>query len=167
MTDDRLPGMLPERPALTGFLDWNRAVAANKIRGLSEPDARRIMTPTGLSPLGLVQHLAWAERLWFRFRFTGEEIPDIEAIGGDNSPTFVVADGATVASVIADYEAECDRSRSVTDAAPSLDEVAVREHRIYGRTSLRWILLHMIEETARHAGHLDLMREELDGTTGS
>ena len=166
MTDDRLPGVLPERPALAGFLDWYRAVATNKIRGLSDESARRILTPTGLSPLGVVQHLVWAERLWFRFRFAGEDVPGVD-VGPDNAPTFVVADGTTVASVIAEYEAECERSRAVTDAAPSLDEVAVHEHRIYGNTSLRWIIVHMIEETARHVGHLDIMREHLDGSTGS
>jgi len=164
--DDRLSAMRPERPTLTGFLDWNRAVAANKLRGLGDDDARRLLTPTGLSALGILSHLAWAERLWFRFRFAGEELEGVEMIAGDNSPTFVVADGTTVAEVISAYEEECERSRRIADAAPSLDDLAVHVHRIYGKTSLRWILVHMIEETARHAGHLDLMREGLDGSTG-
>ena len=57
-------------------------------------------------------------------------------------------------------------SRKDVDAAPSLDQLSVGEHGVFGQVSLRWVLVHMIEETARHAGHLDLMREEIDGKTG-
>ena len=164
--DDRFAGRADERSMLIGFLDWFRDVAVNKVRGLSDDDARRVVTPSGLGMLGVIQHLGWAERLWFPWRFAGEEIPGIEAVGGDNSPTFVLAADATVESVVAGYEASCDRSRAVVDAAPSLDDLAARDHPIYGVVSLRWILVHLIEETARHAGHLDIMREQLDGRTG-
>jgi hypothetical protein len=164
--DDRFAGRADERPMLIGFLDWFRDVAVDKVLGLSDDDARRVMMPSGLGMLGVVQHLGWAERLWFPWRFAGEDVPGTETIGADNSSTFVLADDATVASVVAGYRASCDRSRAVVDAAPSLDAVAAREHSIYGVVSLRWILVHMIEETARHAGHLDIMREYLDGHTG-
>ncbi len=103
--DDRLLTQQGERDSLNAFLDWYRAVAANKIRGLSDEDAKRVMTPTGLCPLGVVAHLAWAERLWFRWRFAGEELDGVEH-SGDNSPTFQVAPSDTVASVIATYEDE-------------------------------------------------------------
>jgi Protein of unknown function (DUF664) len=162
---DRFAGRAAERPMLTGFLDWFRDVAVNKVRDLSDRDARRVVTPSGLGMLGVVQHLAWAERLWFPWRFAGEDVPGAD-VGADNTPTFVVADDATVAAVVADYAAACERSRGIVDAAPSLDDVAAREHQIYGIVSLRWVLVHLIEETARHAGHLDIMREQLDGRTG-
>jgi hypothetical protein len=139
---DRFAGRADERPMLVGFLDWFRDVAVNKVRGVSDDDGRRVVTPSGLGMLGVVQHLAWAERLWFPWRFAGEDIPGIEAIGA------------------------CNRSRAVVAAAPSLDDTAAREHAIYGVVSLRWVLVHLIEETARHAGHLDIMREQLDGQTG-
>jgi uncharacterized damage-inducible protein DinB len=161
---DPLSTRAGELETLTGFLDWYRAVVANKVRGLSDGDAARVLTPSGLSPLGVLQHLTWAEALWFRFRFAGESL-DLPGTGGDNSPTFVVVPGTAVASVVAAYEEETERSRRIVAAAASLDEVALEESR-YGLTSLRWILVHMIEETARHAGHLDLMREQLDGTVG-
>jgi uncharacterized damage-inducible protein DinB len=164
--DDRLLTQQAEPESLNAFLDWYRAVAANKIRGLSDDDAKRIITPTGLCPLGVVAHLAWAERLWFRWRFAGEELEGVEH-GGDNSPTFQVAASDTVASVIAAYEDEAERARRIVAATPSLDQLAVRTSANYGIVSLRWLILHMIEETARHAGHLDIMRELIDGQTGS
>jgi hypothetical protein len=164
--DDRLLTQQGERDSLNAFLDWYRAVVANKIRGLSDDDAKRVMTPTGLCPLGVVAHLAWAERLWFRWRFAGEELEGVEH-SGDNSPTFQVGPGDTVASVLATYEDEGDRARLVVGATPSLDQLAIRTSKNYGIVSLRWLILHMIEETARHAGHLDIMRELIDGKTGS
>jgi hypothetical protein len=160
---DQLGVRRPERETLVGFLDWYRDVAIAKVDGLSLDQASKAMTSSGLSALGIVKHLTWAERLWFRFRFSGEDI-DVET-GGDNTPTFVVDPDDTVDGVVVAYREECERSRAIV-AAASLDDVAAREHRIYGHTSLRWIVVHLIEETARHAGHLDLIREQLDGKTG-
>jgi len=152
----------PERETLNGFADWYRQVVVNKVDGLSRDDATRVMTPTGLSPLGIVKHLAWAETGWFRDTFGGEsargDVPVDES--------FVVAPDDTVESVIASYRDACEHSRRVVRAAPLLDKLSARESSYRGRTSLRWILIHMIEETARHAGHLDIMREQIDGRTG-
>jgi hypothetical protein len=68
--------------------------------------------------------------------------------------------------VIAAYQAECAQSRRVVDAATTLDELSAHRSEVYGHVSLRWVLVHLLEETARHAGHLDIMRETLDGQTG-
>jgi len=154
-----------ERATLTGFLDWYRGVVARKADGLGREQAGRALAPSGLSVLGVIQHLGWAERLWFRWRFAGEDLdPDLRDDGG-NAHTFVVAPDASVDDVLAGYhEAQEDARRIV--AAASLDAIAAREHRLFGAVSLRWIVAHMIEETARHAGHLDLMRESIDGRTG-
>ena len=166
MSDSRLGGADDERTMLNGFLDWQRAVAERKVDGLSDADATRPMPPSGLSLLGIIQHLGWAECLWFPFRLAGEDV-DLEIKpGGGNDHTFLLAPDATVESVLAYYRAQTERARAVVAGIPSLDQLAAREHSRYGRVTMRWVLLHLIEETARHNGHLDLMREAIDGRTG-
>lgn len=163
MADRRLGGQGGERELLSGFLDWYRAVAEHKVEGLSRAQASEPMTPSGLSALGVVKHLAWAERLWFRWYFAGADVSLHP--GDDNSVTFRLDDDDTVPSVVAAYRAETQEAWAITNGAP-LDELSAREHELFGAVSLRWVLVHMLEETARHAGHLDLMRERLDGRTG-
>ena len=113
-----------------------------------------------------MKHLAWVERGWFQETFAGEAVPALDQPGDDNAVEFAVDPGDTVESVQAFYRGEVARSRAITNAAQSLDAPSAEETRLLGRVSLRWLLVHMIEETARHAGHLDIMREEIDGTTG-
>jgi Protein of unknown function (DUF664) len=161
-SSDHLGGRAGEFELLTGFLDWNRAVVANKVRGLSLPDASRVMTLTGLSPLGVVAHLAAVEVGWFAESFAGEPVDPMWETHG----SFLLTDDDTVSSVLEEYEASCTRSRRIVDAAPSFDALSVEAHEVWGQVSLRWVLMHMVEETARHAGHLDLMRETIDGSTG-
>jgi Protein of unknown function (DUF664) len=108
--------------------------------------------------LGLIKHAAVVEAGWFRYCFLGEDDPyaDDEGFGLDDSED--------VASVLALYRTECDRSRAAIRKA-SPDDPAARE--VGGRAiNLRYILIHMIEETARHAGHADILREQIDGSTG-
>lgn len=155
-----------EMTTLTGTLEWYRAVVENKVNGLSEEDARRVMTASGLTPLGVVKHLGWVERGWFRETFAGEPLAGLDQPAGDNSFEFVLDDGDSIQSVVAFYEDGARRSRLIVGAAPSLDALSAREAQFRGRVSLRWLLVHMIEETARHAGQLDLMREAIDGKTG-
>jgi uncharacterized damage-inducible protein DinB len=153
-----------ERELLTGFLDWYRAVVENKVTGLSYDDASRIMTPTGMSPLGIVKHLGDVERRWFRLRFAGEDVATLRT-EDDPDADFRVEPGDTVASVLDFYRRSAADARRITEGA-SLDATSASTSPHYGRVSLRWILVHMIEETARHAGHLDIMREQIDGKTG-
>jgi uncharacterized damage-inducible protein DinB len=155
---------MSERELLSGFLDWYRAVIENKVADLSRDEATRIMTPTGLSPLGIVKHLGDVERRWFRLRFAGEDVVTLRT-DDDPDADFRIDPSDTVASVLDFYGASAADSRRITDGA-SLDAMSVSDSPHYGRVSLRWILVHMIEETARHAGHLDLMREQIDGKTG-
>jgi hypothetical protein len=163
--DDILGVRRDERETVAGFLDWYRAVVERKVDGLSPDAARTVMTPTGMSPLGIVQHLGWAERGWFREIFAGE---DVESIDGedDNSAEFAVGTDDSVDSVLEFYRTEVEHSRRIVAESPSLDALSARPTKYREHVSLRWILVHMLEETARHAGHLDLMRETIDGTTG-
>ena len=142
-------------------LRWFRHVVVAKVEDLSLADAVRRPTVSELSPLGIVKHLGFAERNWFQVTFAAEDQPL-----PPHAETFVVGPDESVASVIAFYRAEAARSDAITEAAPSLDVPSARPHRRVGTVSLRWILLHMLEETARHAGHLDLMRETIDGQKG-
>jgi uncharacterized damage-inducible protein DinB len=147
---------------LSGFLDWYRSVVEHKVEGLMLDDATRFMTPTGLSPLGVVAHLAAVEVAWFDETFAGQPVDPV----WDDHGSFRISERDSVESVLDEYRRACGRSREVVAAASSLDDLSVRTHEVWGEVSLRWILVHMIEETARHAGHLDIMREAIDRRTG-
>ena len=162
MTTDHLGGRLDEREALVGFNDWYRGVIVDKVDGLALEDATRVMTPSGLSPLNIVGHLAACEIGWFFEKFGGGEIDPFWDPYGE----FQLQGDETVESMLALYARACDRSRAIVDGAESLDVRSAVPHDVWGHVTLRWVLLHMLEETARHAGHLDLMREQIDGSTG-
>lgn len=153
-----------EREQLTGFLDHQRATVVWKSSGLSDEQARRSLVPSELTTVaGLVSHLALNEEYWFGTVIDGrpdawedilEEDPDAEFRLGMREP---------LATVIARYAEMCDRNREIL-ARHGLDEVVSLPS---GRElTVRWVVVHMIEETARHAGHLDLLREMTDGLTG-
>jgi hypothetical protein len=163
--DDSLGVRRGERETLEGFLDWYRAVVERKVNGLTIDDATRPMTPTGMSALGVVKHLGWVERGWFRETFAGEDVEAID-VGGDNSAEFAIRSDDTIESVLDFYRTEVKESRRISGAAPSLDSLSAKETLYREHVSLRWVMVHMLEETARHAGHLDLMREEIDGQVG-
>ena len=162
MTTDHLGGRFEERDLVEGFNDWYRGVVVDKVDGLSLDDARRVMTPSGLSPLNIVGHLAACEIGWFFEKFGGGEIDPFWEPYGE----FELQGDETVESMLALYAEACGRSRAVVARAESLDELSSELHSVWGHVTLRWVMLHMLEETARHAGHLDLMREQIDGKTG-
>jgi hypothetical protein len=159
---DELGARDDERTMLVGFLDWYREVVVRKVQGLSTDDASVVMTPTGLSPLGVVAHLAAVEVGWFAETFAGEPVDPTWA----EHDAFRLTTTDTTSSVVEEYTAACDRARAIVNSTSSLDALAVESDQYLGHVSLRWVLLHMIEETARHAGHLDIMREAIDGQTG-
>jgi len=163
--DDILGFRLGERAMLVGFLDWYRSVVERKVDGLTLEQARTVMTPTGMSPLGIINHLGLVERDWFREIFSGADVGAID-MAGDNSADFAIGADDTVDSVLSFYRAEVDQSRQIVAEAPSLDVLSAKATELQQKVSLRWIMIHMLEETARHAGHLDLMRETIDGKTG-
>jgi hypothetical protein len=159
---DHLGARAEERAMLCGFLDWYRAVVERKVEGLTSEEATRIMTPTALSPLGVVAHLAAVEIGWFSETFAGNEVDPLWEDHGE----FRLRRDDTVDSVVVEYRNACDQSRAIVDRAAGLDDLSAVADDFRGNVSLRWILVHMIEETARHAGHLDIMREAIDGRTG-
>jgi uncharacterized damage-inducible protein DinB len=167
MTIERsLPsGAADERAMLTGFLDFHRATLATKCEGLTDAQLRQqAVPPSALSLLGLVRHMAEMEGQ-FRMVFTGEPMRGIWAPGPDLDvdAAFREVGTASAADAFAAWQAECENSRKLTDAAVSLDVGA----EFFGETwTLRWVLCHMIEEYARHNGHADLLQERIDGRTG-
>jgi uncharacterized damage-inducible protein DinB len=146
---------------LQAVLDWHRATLLYKCAGLTgEQLARRTVPPSGLSLLGLVRHMTKVERIWFRQRFAGEPVD--APFGSDPEAEFEAADPARAA---ADY-ARLTEEFKLVDAAvanASLDDTFTHNNEVM---SLRMIYLHMIEEYARHVGHADLLREQIDGATG-
>jgi len=162
-----LPPLFPEERSATGterhvlsaFLAYQRTVLAGKLNGLSEADARRRIVPSETTPIALVRHVTFVEREWFAGYLDGQPA----AVTPEDRDGWWVPPDATVASVIADYAAACAESDRIA-ARLSLDHHV--PHPRLGRVSLRWIYTHLIEETARHAGHLDILRELIDGVTG-
>ena len=149
---------------LTTWLDYHRDTLAWKCEGLTDDQLReRAVPPSSLSLLGLVRHMADVERGWFRRVLNGEDAP--YRYGTDPKPDAEFDDVATadVAAAFADWQADCERARELVAAASSLDVTGERRGE---RFSLRWILVHMIEEYARHNGHADLLRERIDGSVG-
>jgi uncharacterized damage-inducible protein DinB len=154
-----------ERETLTAFLDFQRATLAVKCAGLTAEQLRTAaVPPSGLSLLGLVRHMAEVERNWFRTVLEGEPMASIFAPGLDWERSFADVADASPYEALAAWEAECDHARSLVAAAPSLDVAGDRDG--HGTYSLRWVLIHLIEEYARHNGHADLLRERIDGATG-
>ena len=130
-----------------------------KADGLPEEQLRRVLVDSGTSILGLVQHLAETERYWFGYHLAGA------AWDADRECGMTVPIGRAAADVLADYRA------AVQDSDRAIRAVGDPEARFAvpvdgGRHTLRWVMAHMTSETARHAGHADILREQLDGTTG-
>lgn len=156
------PKTADERTTLRASLDLHRALLLWKLDGLSENDAKRAVVPSGTSMLGLVKHLAWVEQWWF-VDFIGGGFPDYPWSDDDPDADFRIEDDETIESVSQLYADSVAEANAVIDGAASLD---VTGEVGGGQRSLRWVLVHMIEETARHAGHADIIRELIDGTTG-
>lgn len=163
MTEKRIdpPWVAPEKETLLGFLEYHRATIAMKIEGLSEEDARRPIAPSTMSLLGIAKHLALVERYWFQDVFAGRDV-DYPWTDEDPDADFRIDDDELAAGVLAFYRAEAIKSDEIVRGA-ALDDTA--EFRNQPMT-LRWILAHLIEETARHSGQADIFRESIDGTTG-
>jgi len=151
-----------EREVLEAFLDFHRGVVSRKVADLPAHAAQRRLVSSQTTLAGLLRHLAVTERQWFQHVLAGHSSPPGE---GDSDPdsSWVVSEPDSVEELVAAYERECERSRAAA-TAHQLDHAVA--HPILGRVSLRWIYVHMIEETARHAGHADILRELTDGSTG-
>jgi hypothetical protein len=160
------PYAADEREMLVAYLDFQRESVVRKLEGLTEEQARIAPTETANSLIGLVSHLGWDEVWWFRMSFLGEK--DIAVPWSDDDPDgdLRVADDQTIDELVGFYRTSWARSNEIVRAASSLDDPAAFTTRTDGVPTLRWIINHMIEETARHAGHADITRELIDGSTG-
>jgi hypothetical protein len=144
-----------EKATLLGFLDYLRAAIAAKADGVPDPQVRAAGVPSGTSLLGLVKHLGCVER----FYFLGEDVDDWDA-------TLRPLPEETAAAVLADYREAVRRANQVIEACADLNASAPRAPGRRSAPSMRWVLVHMIEETGRHAGHADILREQIDGAVG-
>jgi uncharacterized damage-inducible protein DinB len=152
-----------ERQLLEAFLDFHRQVLVSKVDGISENEARHRRVPSKTTLAGLIKHMIGVERGWFQEVLAERKPEDIGPNVGGGEESWDLAENETVSSLIKEYEQTCEQSRQIAtrfaldDAVPEPD---------MGRVSLRWIYVHMIEETARHVGHADILREQTDGTAG-
>jgi hypothetical protein len=150
-----------ERTALLGFLQRQRDLVCWKLRGGRDEVLAAVATPTGLSLPGVVRHLTNVERSWLRDVFAGQHGLAYDWTDQDPEAEWRVPAGTRMADLLAGYVEESRQCDAVVAAARSLDAVSARRN-----LSLRWILLHLIEETARHLGHIDVLREQADGSNG-
>ena len=152
-----------EREMLGDWLDWHRATLLRKCAGLNAGQlAERAVPPSSLSLLGLVRHLADAERGWVRQTFRGEQIPDLYYRSDKPDADFAEADPARAEEDFEIFRAECVAVDAVLAGASLDDTFTFREM----TTSVRWMWQHLVEEYARHNGHADLLREAIDGSAG-
>jgi uncharacterized protein DUF664 len=158
----RVPFTGGEKESLHASLDRHRDVILWKLQGLDDANLRRPMTPSGTNLLGLVKHLASVEYGWFCQTF-GRETEPLPFDEDDENADLRVEPDETTDDIVAFY----GRARAAADqviAEVGLDDTGTAW---FGdAVSMRWVLIHMVEETARHAGHVDIVRELIDGATG-
>jgi uncharacterized damage-inducible protein DinB len=159
---------LNERDMLRAWLEYHRETLLMKCDGLSpEQLAERSVPPSSMSLLGLVRHMTEVERNWFLRVFAGETAPPLYYSDDDPDGDFDNTDPSKFDDEMAMFYETLERSREAEATGRSLDENgAVERSGGRGPVSLRWIMIHMIEEYARHNGHADLLRERIDGATG-
>jgi uncharacterized damage-inducible protein DinB len=158
----RVPYTAGEKETLRASLDRHRDAVVWKMEGLDDEQLRRQLVPSGTTMLGLVKHLAWVEYGWFCETF-GRDTPPREYDENDPDADLRIEADESTADVLAFYATARAAAGEVIEELP-LEERATAW---FGEAvTMRWVLVHMIEETARHAGHLDILRELIDGATG-
>ncbi|MFC4111880.1 DinB family protein [Nonomuraea zeae] len=161
------PAQADERTTMVAFLRWHRKTLEHKCAGLAPAQlAQRAVGRSALSLLGLVRHAAESERFWFRRVMAGQEPPPLFSSPAAPGGAFEVAgaDARMVAEAWRAWQAEIAFADRLVDAAPDLGLTGNEPGE--GPVSLRWVLMHMVEEYARHNGHADLLREQIDGAVG-
>jgi uncharacterized damage-inducible protein DinB len=156
MPDQKPPRLVSgERETVLALLQYQRESFVRKAGGISDDEARRALVPSGTTLLWLMKHMAHAESLWIEHRFAGRDISGVDS---------TVQPADTLAAAAAAYRATWTRVDAII-AASELDELC-RDVGNEAPVNLRWVLMHVLEETARHAGHADILRELSDGDTG-
>jgi uncharacterized damage-inducible protein DinB len=167
LSRERPPPVADERTQLVGWLDQQRALVRWKLEGLAEADEYRVVLPHSplMTPAGLVSHMRWTEHCWFNVLFLGESYADNLQFQEEPEDADMRVTGVPLAQLLDEFEAQCAQSNEIV-ATHSLDDVGKHPDFKAAQATLRWMLLHLVEETARHVGHLDAMRELLDGHKG-
>lgn len=178
MAIPHIPKAAEEREMLLAFLDFQRAVMIDKASGLTQEQWGRRLSPSTMTLGGMIYHLAIVEESWFADIFAGGGLGEPWASvdwESDRDWEWNIAPTMDPEVVLDAYRKAIDRSNEIVAATDSLDQLSEKARGDLSqnasgdrseRWSLRWILIHMIEETARHAGHADLMRESIDGEVG-
>ncbi|MDJ0362534.1 DinB family protein [Rhodococcus sp. H29-C3] len=148
-----------DRQIIDSMLDRNRQALIDTARGLCESDARKRLVPSLTTPIALIKHAAAAERIWFQRHWAGFGESDCDGYSRRDEGTFTVCDHETLADVIAEFERASKRSREIASRFELDDTIDLPTE---GIISMRWTLLLMIQEFARHAGHGDILREQID-----
>lgn len=159
-----------EQTMLVGWLDFYRATLRAQVAGLTAEQLQQRIEPSVMTLGGLISHLALVESHWFSYVFAGEDEREPWASAdwdADEDWDWTRAKGQSVAELLELMDAETEHSRAIlAEHLPrGLDQLAERTRSNGSDVSLRWIVTHMIEEYARHAGHADLLRETIDGKT--
>jgi uncharacterized damage-inducible protein DinB len=157
-----VPPLGAEKESLHALLDRHREVVVWKLEGLTDEQLRRPMTPSGTSLLGLVKHLGAVEYAWLCEVF-GRPTEPLPFVDGDEDADLRVTPDETTEAVLGFYRRACAEGDAVIIGQSLVD---VGTAWVGQEVSLRWVMLHLIEETARHAGHMDILRELIDGRTG-
>ena len=152
----------PEMETLARYLDTYRDIIVFKAEGVDREAATKPMVPSGTSLLGIVKHMAYVERWWFQ-SIVGQR--DVEYPWSDEDPDadWQIEENESVEDIIEFYRRECAKSRMIVEEIRSPDATFPQGD---DEISIRRVLIHMVEETARHAGHADILRELIDGSTG-
>jgi hypothetical protein len=153
---------------LAEYLDYYRAVVERKLEGLTDAQLRTSLLPSGWTPLELLAHLVHMERRWFVWGFLGEHVPDPWGDHADGGPdgAWQVPDGVGKDELVAALHAGGERTRRILAAHDLAERGAVGGRFDDHPPTLAWICFHVLQEYARHAGHLDVARELADGVTG-
>ncbi|MYT16648.1 DUF664 domain-containing protein [Streptomyces sp. SID4951] len=149
-----------EKSTLLAFLNYLRDAVTAKARGLADEQGRAAAVPSGTSIPGLVKHVTAAEVYWFAWAFegAGSAPPDL---------SMELAEGDSAESLLAAYRVAIERSNEIIERCDDVNRLSARAAgKAAALRSMRWVLVHMIEETARHAGHADILREQADGSVG-
>ena len=162
----QIPLVADERPMLMAFLTFYRNELFDRSTGLSHEQMQIPLTESGLTISRLLGHMAWVEHLWFAMRLDGEGPHPLFADldwDADDDAEMTLAQSWSPDELRQIYESAIADSDRRIEASESLDRLTVKTNREGEHWNLRWLLIHMIEEYARHAGHADLIRESIDG----
>lgn len=163
MSTDRPDFTASERKTLVDMLADNRAEILQLLDGLTEEQARRSLVPSLTTLLGIVKHAAFAEQVWFHVTLQGQTRAEL-GVPETVDESFMLTDADTIASISEKFRAVCAESDRI---AMDFDLDDTGQHHRWGSVSLRWMYVHMIEELARHAGHGDILREQIIASDGA